>query len=481
LTPVIKSIQEKQRQRLLLRKLNMSRHEEETNETSRDEKSIEVVPEPEEEADAADAEIAAEASGITGSKESSAKEEAGKVSAESDIKEEEGKAEESKEAEPSEDKEKSEKPEGDEKTEDKGKSEEKNPGPPASPSQGQIPYGSHAYPPYGHPMYAPPYGYPPPHYQPYYPGGYQYPPHMMHPPHMMPPHQGYGSSEQGSSPGRRYHSMPVYNPYPPASPLVGYGPGGPESSPSRTGSGTRPEDAQQGPDQERKDLDGNMNNAEINPEDIGAAASRVKVYVKPSGQASEEVLARRSRKNFQSRSRASKHREHIEMIEAKDASERTPEEQQLFETHQMRRKRKNDRSRERALEKKGEIDRILAKAEKERTRIEIQFLDNALGSKRRKNEGDRLRRSRLKELGLSPKGSIGKPGIPARGPLPSKYQELSVSRSKQIEQPHHVGQNGYMMPHPPHAYGAHAMMPPPHHHEHQPDGSNSPPAGMYQL
>ena len=107
--------------------------------------------------------------------------------------------------------------------------------------------------------------------------------------------------------------------------------------------------------------------------------------------------------------------------------------------------------------------------------MEMQFLETALGAKRRKNEGDRLRRHRLKELGLSPKGSMGKPGIPARGPLPSKYHE--AARSKQIEQTSHAPHGGYGVP-PPHGYGAHAMMPPPHYHEQQGEGS---PGGTYQV
>jgi hypothetical protein len=222
--------------------------------------------------------------------------------------------------------------------------------------------------------------------------------------------------------------------------------------------------------------------------DTGAAAARVKVYVKPSGQASEEVLARRARKNAQSRSRASKHRQRIVELERQQAGERTPEEQQLFETHQMRRQRKNDRSRDRALEKKEQIDKILGKAETKRARIEMQFLDTALGAKKRKNEGDRLRRNRLKDLGLSPKGSIGKPGIPARGPLPTKYQHILHQKEHDVnvqQQPtHHTGHNGYSMPPPPPppGYGGHAMMPPAHHHEHAREDPHSPSAGsMYSL
>lgn len=351
-----------------------------------------------------------------------------------------------------------------EKTE-KGEDKADGKGEPPSPSQvpPHMQYGNQGYMPvYGHPVYSH-YGYPP-HYPqpPYYPGGYaQYPPHMMPPPHMMSQGQyGHASPEQGGSPGRRYHSMPPYHPYPPASPVLSPNSTGVAANASPRGAaGARPEDSHDGV-------------GEISSEDAAAAASRIKVYVKSSGQASDEVLARRSRKNAQSRSRAAKHREYIAQIENKPEAERTLEEQQVFQTHQMRRKRKNDRSRERALEKKMEIDRILAKPENKRSRIELQFLDSALGAKRRKNEGDRLRRHRLKELGLSPKGSGGKPGIPARGPLPVKYQELA--RSKQIEQ----APLGYGMPPP--GYGPPGMMPPPPHYQEAPsEGPTSPEA--YQI
>jgi hypothetical protein len=148
-------------------------------------------------------------------------------------------------------------------------------------------------------------------------------------------------------------------------------------------------------------------------------STRLKTYIKPRIPSTQEVLDRRSRKNAQSRSRASKLRHRIVDIEHKQ--ERNDEEQHIFNQYENRRKRKNDRSRERALEKKEEIDRILAKPEKKRTKIEKQFLETALSAKKRKNEGDRLRRSRLKDLGLSTKGTGLKPGISARGPLPPQY------------------------------------------------------------
>lgn len=193
----------------------------------------------------------------------------------------------------------------------------------------------------------------------------------------------------------------------------------------------------------------------------GAVTARLKTYIKPRIPSTQDVLDRRSRKNAQSRARASKLRLRIGDIEKKKESVRTEEEQQIFNQYEARRQRKNNRSRERALEKKEEIDRILAKSEKKRTKIEIAFLDNALSAKKRKNEGDRLRRQRLKELGLSTKGSGVKPGISARGPLPQKYH------------PHHP----HHMPHPYGHVGEIPMSPMPPmagHHMQSPGGFVSP-------
>jgi hypothetical protein len=205
----------------------------------------------------------------------------------------------------------------------------------------------------------------------------------------------------------------------------------------------------------------------MDPGDENGVTSRLKIYIKPNAPASQEVLDRRARKNAQSRSRAARQRERVAQIELKPESERTPEEQQLFELHQNRRKKKNDRSRDRAQEKKEEIDRILAKPEKKRTRIEIQFLEAALSSKKRKNEGDRLRRSRLKMMGVSSK-SGGKPGVSARGPLPAPPP------------PQHYGMPPPGYYHPPPMHHPHHG-PPPMHGDvapHSPGGSGPPMYGM---
>ena len=354
--------------------------------------------------------------------------------------------------------------------------------PPNSPSQvpPHIPYGNQGYMTlYGHPIYHP-YGYPP-HYpqHPYYPG-YPYPPHsQIIPPHMMsaPPivHPGYPNYDQVNSPGRR-HSAAPYHPYPPASPVVSptsaapYGHNGADDQNKSTPPRTHRKHHQGvlGEAMPTKGHGKSIGDGDLSEDMTGTGAVPMcKVYVKPSGQASEEVLARRARKNAQSRARATKHRQRIAEIERKPESERTEEEIQIYETHQERRQRKNDRSRERALEKKDEIDKILAKPVNKRSRIELQFLETALGAKKRKNEGDRLRRTRLKELGLSPKGS-SKPGIPARGPLPEKY--LNLLNQKGQDSAHHAGHDPYMS-RPPHGYGGHPVMPPEHHED--PHASNS--------
>lgn len=189
-------------------------------------------------------------------------------------------------------------------------------------------------------------------------------------------------------------------------------------------------------------------------------AGRLKTYIKPRIPTTQDVLDRRARKNAQSRARAAKLRDRIAHVEIKPNEVRSEEEETVFQQFENRRKRKNDRSRERAMEKKEEIDRILAKPEDKRTKIEKQFLDNALNSKKRKNEGDRLRRQRLKEMGLAAKGAAMKAAAMAR-----------------------AARHGYgAYPPPPYGYGP-PMSPmpmgyPQHPHMQSPGGFGSP-DGMY--
>lgn len=207
-------------------------------------------------------------------------------------------------------------------------------------------------------------------------------------------------------------------------------------------------------------------------EEDAAVTARLKTYIKPRIPSTQEVLDRRARKNAQSRTRAAKIRSKIQEVVNKPAEERDDDEQVVVEQYEQRRKRKNDRSRERALEKKEEIDRILAKPEKKRSKIERQFLETALSAKKRKNEGDRLRRQRLKELGLSSKSGGGKPGVTARGPLPSQYPHgQPPAGSSHPGYGHHPGMGDIPMsplPSLPHHHH------PPYHPMQSPGGFGSP-------
>ena len=52
-------------------------------------------------------------------------------------------------------------------------------------------------------------------------------------------------------------------------------------------------------------------------------------------------------------------------------------------------------------EKKEEMNKLLAKPKEDLTEKEKSWLDFHLNAKKRKNEGDRMRRERLKSLGIS--------------------------------------------------------------------------------
>jgi hypothetical protein len=85
-----------------------------------------------------------------------------------------------------------------------------------------------------------------------------------------------------------------------------------------------------------------------------------KKYTKSSAPLPPEQAAKREKKNMMARSRADKLRQTVAAIELKPPSQRTEEEQDLFDSFMEKRERKNSRSKERALEKKAEVDRILA-------------------------------------------------------------------------------------------------------------------------
>jgi hypothetical protein len=152
-------------------------------------------------------------------------------------------------------------------------------------------------------------------------------------------------------------------------------------------------------------------------------AANLKTYVKPAMAKNPAVLIRRQRKNQESRRRANTSKKRMAEIAAKPRHERTDEEDRLLEAFENRRNQKNERSKERLKEKKETMDLILSKPAHKRTKVEINFLEQNMSAKQRKNEGDRLRRERLKQLGLDRPAGFGgpKPGVSARGPLPKEY------------------------------------------------------------
>ena len=173
------------------------------------------------------------------------------------------------------------------------------------------------------------------------------------------------------------------------------------------------------------------NTIHVSQKSESVSVERLKRCTKSTPPTKPGVSELKGRKNQLGRQRALSRKRRIEIIEAKPAQYRTEEERSLLEAYYLNRDRKNDRSKERALEKKEEMERILAKPTSQRTNIEVAFLEQALEAKRRKNEGDRLRRERLKELGFKTK--VSKPGVPARGPLPS---HLAAQRKASSEASH---------------------------------------------
>jgi len=140
--------------------------------------------------------------------------------------------------------------------------------------------------------------------------------------------------------------------------------------------------------------------------------------------AGEDVISleRKAKKNAQSRARAAKLRERIKSVKDLEEEQKSEEQKKLIETFEERRRRKNERSRERAIEKKKEIERILSKPESIRTDKEKLDLEIAMRAKEKKNRGDRIRRERIKMMGLS-KGK--KPPLPRGRPRKRKEPDLS--------------------------------------------------------
>jgi len=153
---------------------------------------------------------------------------------------------------------------------------------------------------------------------------------------------------------------------------------------------------------------------------LGATASGMQITPIDSS-------VKRTKKNIQSRARAAQLRQRMEDIKKKPAEERTEEEAKLFRLYEERREKKNERSRERAIEKKCGVERVLAIPEDQRTEEDNLNLHIALKAKLRKNEGDRMRRERIKKMGL-------KSGTPSRSRgRPKKQQPKEADSSKESE------------------------------------------------
>ena len=175
---------------------------------------------------------------------------------------------------------------------------------------------------------------------------------------------------------------------------------------------------------------------------------------------------KRARKNEQSRARAARLRERIADIEKKPVDARTEDDLKILEVYEEHRRKKNERSRDRGIEKKGELDTIMDKPEKSRTKAEQNKLAAFLRSRERKNEGDRMRRDRIKMMGLKatkkgvsvsvrggPRRLLGLDGQPI--PMdPSIPYDPSMSMESNVAFTGHHGDMGLVSPMPIRAYAS---------------------------
>ena len=229
-------------------------------------------------------------------------------------------------------------------------------GPPPPPSSGPPPFG------YGH---GPP---PPSGWRP--PPGWQPPPPGWRGPHLPPPHVHH--RHPPTSPGGTAAAASGGQADPQAYPGYGYGHWGAPYPPPY--------------------------------DDDGAAATAARTGKRKGSSKkgnSAALEGKRARKNDSARARSARLRERIAEIEKKPIDSRTEDDIKVLEIYEERRRKKNERSRERGIEKKAEMDAIMAKPEKRRTKAEREKLAAFLGAKKRKNEGDRIRRERLKNIGVS--------------------------------------------------------------------------------
>merc|ERR1719356_297817 len=127
------------------------------------------------------------------------------------------------------------------------------------------------------------------------------------------------------------------------------------------------------------------------------------IFAAPKATTYRDDRHRKLRKNAKSRERAKELKQQVQNLKIKPDEAKTPAEVELEKTVEERRVRKNNRSKERALEKKREIERILSIPEASRTPEDTKTLEDHKAKRKRKSEGDKLRRQRMRHLGLKNK------------------------------------------------------------------------------
>jgi hypothetical protein len=276
--------------------------------------------------------------------------------------------------------------------------------------------------PYHYPMYHQPFP---------YPGYHPYPPPPPHPSHlpspppsiyMPPPHYPNPNNSNPSQEAKQLGNQSTTSPVPPTSvpyqyPYYGHYPYYSPPPPPHSYYGVAYQHPYTTSHQENlQDSNHPVQNSQTVIENRHSGKT-----TNPENSMEDEKI--RQERNIQARKKEKELKNRIKMIAAK--KDKTKEEIQLCNAFEERRRRKNKRSRERTKEKKEEMNKLLAKPKEDLTEKEKSWLDFHLKAKKRKNEGDRLRRERLKSLGISSSRS-------SVTSAQSEYEDLSYSYSDQV-------------------------------------------------
>lgn len=165
------------------------------------------------------------------------------------------------------------------------------------------------------------------------------------------------------------------------------------------------------------------NEPEKAPQASDSDLSKLTIYVKskiPSGIQHECLELKRAGARY----RAARKRQKVADIAAKAASKRSAQEEAFLRKHEATRVRKNALGHQQALDVAAKVQAILSKPESQRTVLETLFLARQEAKKKRKNQGDKLRRQRLKQMGLDGRSTLPLGGVSARGPLSPQAQGM---------------------------------------------------------